>query len=85
MVILLDVERLVAMKLNADTDHVENIHCGTYPIPIGASPEKYTALERIGKGEERAKTMAFMVSCDNVNMTGSIIVSDSGAIMKKTG
>lgn len=67
------------------TKFVENIQGGAPPIFAGEAFKKFTALERFGSAEEMAKTLAFMVSSDNVNMTGSIIVSDSGAIIKKAG
>lgn len=67
------------------TKFMENIQGDTPPIFVGATIKKFTALERPGSAEEMARTLAFIVSSDNVNMTGSIIVSDSGAIIKKAG
>ncbi|XP_074597672.1 3-oxoacyl-[acyl-carrier-protein] reductase FabG-like [Brevipalpus obovatus] len=67
------------------TKFMESVHGGVPEIFLGVEPKKITALERFGSAEEMAKTLAFMVSNDNINMTGSIIVSDSGAIIKKSG
>ncbi|XP_074597671.1 3-oxoacyl-[acyl-carrier-protein] reductase FabG-like [Brevipalpus obovatus] len=67
------------------TKFIENAHGGPQEFSLAAGPKEFTALERFGSAEEMAKTLAFMVSDDNINMTGSIIVSDSGTMIKKAG